>query len=126
MRIRGLDHINIRTRDLDRLCQFYISVLGLTRGPRPPFASPGAWLYANGRAIIHASVADGPANGDALPVDHFALRAEGLEDAVQRLNDAGVPYASHDIPGRAMRQIFIDDPDGVSIELNFSNPEDVA
>ena len=31
-----------------------------------------------------------------------------------------------DVPGRAMKQIFVRDPDGVSLELNFSNPDDVA
>ena len=35
-------------------------------------------------------------------------------------------HSPFDVPARAMKQIFVRDPDGVTIELNFSNPDDVA
>ena len=49
-----------------------------------------------------------------------------MKDAVARLDAAGVDYRMFDVPGRAMKQIFVRDPDGVTIELNFTKPEDVA
>ncbi len=129
MRINRIDHFNIRTRDLDRLCEFYTQVLALEIGERPPFDSPGVWLYAGGHPILHVGVAsddDTPERDDTLPLDHIALETEGLADAVARLEKAGVEYRMFDVPGRAMKQIFVRDPDGVALELNFTSPEDVA
>ena len=130
MRVNRIDHFNIRTRDLDRLCAFYTEVLGLEIGERPPFDSPGVWLYAGGHPILHVGVdKDGdPASGpdDTLPLDHIALETEGLADAVARLEKAGVEYRMADVPGRNMKQIFVRDPDGVALELNFTRPEDLA
>ena len=134
MHVNGIDHFNIRTRDLDRLCEFYTKVLGLEIGDRPPFDSPGVWLYAGGHPILHVGVArDGNGNGgrdrdsdNTLPLDHIALEAEGLADAVERLDGAGIEYRMFDVPGREMKQIFVRDPDGVTIELNFTKPDDLA
>ena len=132
MRVNRIDHFNIRTRDLDRLCEFYTQVLGLEVGDRPPFDSPGVWLYAGGHPILHVGVARDD-NGDSdsgsdntLPLDHIALETEGLADAVERLDRAGIAYRMVDVPGREMKQIFVRDPDGVAIELNFTNPDDLA
>ena len=129
MRVKGIDHFNIRTRDLDRLCEFYTKVLGLEIGDRPPFDSPGVWLYAGGHPILHVGVAsDGGGDSDSdntLPLDHIALETEGLAEAVERLDGAGVAYRMFDVPGREMKQIFVRDPDGVSIELNFTSPGDL-
>lgn len=132
MRVNRIDHFNIRTRDLDRLCEFYTQVLGLEIGDRPPFDSPGVWLYAGGHPILHVGVARDD-NGDSdsgsdntLPLDHIALETEGLADAVERLDRASIEYRMVDVPGREMKQIFVRDPDGVAIELNFTNPDDLA
>ena len=128
MRVNRIDHFNIRTRDLDRLCEFYTGIVGLEVGERPPFDSPGVWLYAGGHAILHVGIArDGEGHGDdTLPLDHIALETEGLADAVARIEKAGIDYRLVDVPGRDMKQIFIRDPDGVALELNFTNPEDLA
>jgi len=128
MRVNRIDHFNIRTRDLDRLCEFYTQVLGLEIGDRPPFDSPGVWLYAGGHAILHVGVAnDGDTRSDdTFPLDHIALETEGLADAVERLERGGIEYRMVNVPGREMKQIFVRDPDGVAIELNFTNPDDLA
>jgi catechol 2,3-dioxygenase-like lactoylglutathione lyase family enzyme len=86
------------------------------------------WLYAGGHAILHVGVAEdgGDAVDNTLPLDHIALETEGLADAVARLDGAGVEYRMVDVPGRKMKQIFVRDPDGVALELNFTNPEDLA
>ncbi|TFH44469.1 MAG: glyoxalase, partial [Lysobacterales bacterium] len=88
MRINRIDHFNIRTRDLDRLCEFYTQVLALEIGDRPPFDSPGVWLYAGGHAILHVGVAEAGSDAvdNTLPLDHIALETEGLADAVSRLD----------------------------------------
>jgi len=127
MRVNRIDHFNIRTRDLDRLCEFYTGIVGLEIGDRPPFDSPGVWLYAGGHPILHVGLAKtGEGHSDTLPLDHIALETEGLADAVARIEKAGIEYRMVDVPGRDMKQIFIRDPDGVALELNFTNPEDLA
>lgn len=130
MRVNRIDHFNIRTRDLDRLCEFYTEVLGLEIGDRPPFDSPGVWLYAGGHPILHVGIEKEvertSGRDDTLPLDHIALETEGLAEAVARLEKAGVEYRMNDVPGRQMKQIFVRDPDGVALELNFTSPEDVA
>ena len=123
--ISGLDHINIRTSDLDRLCKFYVSVLGMELGDRPSFDAPGAWIYAGGRAVLHVGVADKAARGNTQPVDHYALNAHDRKGIERRLKRRKIPYRVMDVPGRAMKQIFVTDPDGVSVELNFTDPGDV-
>ena len=48
-----LDHFNIRTRNLGDTVRFYEDILGLEKGPRPNFAFPGAWMYSEGKAVVH-------------------------------------------------------------------------
>ncbi len=48
-----LDHFNIRTRNLADTVRFYEDVLGLEKGARPNFAFPGAWMYSEGKAVVH-------------------------------------------------------------------------
>lgn len=126
MKIHGIDHFNIRTNDLDRLVRFYTEVLGFEVGERPPFDSPGAWLYSNGHPLLHVSLTEEPSDRNTLPIDHLAFNVTGLEHAVEKLESAGLEYRLLDVPGRSMKQVFVTDPDGVSLELNFADPADVA
>ena len=126
MRVTGLDHINIRTHDLERLKRFYVGVLGLEEGDRPPFGAPGVWLYAGGHPVLHVSVASTEARGGTLPVDHYAMRAEGIVETLERLDSAGVGYEIFDVPQRSIRQVFLSDPDGVTVELDFTEAADLS
>ena len=51
--IHGMNHFTVIAEDLDRTLEFYTGLLGLQMGPRPDLGFPGAWLYADGRAILH-------------------------------------------------------------------------
>src|SRR4051812_30467778 len=53
MSVGVLDHYNVSTHKLNETVQFYENVLGLKNGPRPPFNFPGAWLYSEGRPVLH-------------------------------------------------------------------------
>jgi len=126
MHVTSLDHINIRTTDLERLRAFYTEVLDLEVGERPPFGSRGLWLYADGKPIVHASVSDKHASGDTLPLDHVAFAATGLKTLTARLTKAGIDFEVFDVPGRNMRQLFVKDPDGIKVELNFTEAPDLS
>ena len=122
--IDGLDHFTITTADLPRSRAFYIEVLGLTEGDRPPLGFPGHWLYAGGRAILHLVGDDGARrrggrDADEQGFDHIAMAALGMADMAGRLKARGIAFETRDVPGRPRKQIFFLDPDGVKVELQF-------
>ncbi len=122
--IDGLDHFTITTSDLPRCRSFYMEVLGLTEGDRPPLGFPGHWLYAGGRAILHLVGDDGARRrggreSDEQGFDHIALAARGMAELAKRLKARGIAFESRDVPGRPRKQIFFVDPDGVKVELQF-------
>jgi catechol 2,3-dioxygenase-like lactoylglutathione lyase family enzyme len=53
MTISMIDHVNIVTERLEETRAFFVDVLGLTVGPRPPFAVEGYWLYVGAKPIVH-------------------------------------------------------------------------
>ncbi len=119
MTIQMLDHVNINTRDLDACISFYSDILGFENGPRPDFGFPGAWMYCGDQAVIHImAMPDAPA-GNTGPLDHVAFKCSGFDAMKSRLNDSGLKFRSNEVPDFNIKQLFVHDPDGVKIELNF-------
>lgn len=122
MQIGPLDHVNVRTGRLDEMIRWYGEILGMTTGPRPDFDFPGAWLYAGGDAVVHLvgrpETPDGAAEG--LRIEHFALRAVGLAELIDRLEAAGAEYFLRAVPGFPICQVNVFDPDGNHIHIDFS------
>ena len=129
MPVRGLDHYNLRASRamLDRLRDWYRDAIGLEVGERPPFRFHGYWLYAGGRPILHLSEASAgeehPAPG-AGTFDHVAFACFGLSAMRARLDSLRIPYRVADVPLTGARQIFLEDPAGNGVELNFGARED--
>jgi catechol 2,3-dioxygenase-like lactoylglutathione lyase family enzyme len=122
-----LDHFNIRTRNLAETVRFYEDVLGLEKGPRPNFAFPGAWLYSEGRPVVHLvdiSPTDEPQKPDSGVVHHVAFVSQGFHGMKQRLQSRGVEFEAREVPGGDLWQIFIRDPNGVLIELNYETAKE--
>ncbi len=127
MAITKLDHINIRTADLAATKRFYAEVLGMVDGFRPPFAFPGAWIYAGDAPVIHVTdISKGsprhPADG-VIPdgtgmVDHFALLGDDPDGLRARLQRSGVPFREQFVPRSSILQIFFKDPNGITVEIN--------
>jgi len=139
MPIGRLAHYAVRTRDLGAATAFYVDILGLTPGPRPPFAFPGAWLYpasprgAEDQGCVHLVAAAESGSGgpdeylDARDIgpgggalDHLAFLATDWAAMRQRLSAARVPYTERRIPGSSAIQVFLTDPDGLIVELNYA------
>ncbi len=127
--LSALDHVNIRTERVDALAAFYAEILGLTRGPRPPFAFGGAWLYCGDRAVVHLveieSSDAGPRARAADPLElqlsHFAFRATGLGAFLARLTQAGIQHAVGRLPGAPITQVNLRDLDGNALHVDFTN-----
>jgi catechol 2,3-dioxygenase-like lactoylglutathione lyase family enzyme len=124
-----LDHFNIRTRKLTETVRFYESILGLEKGPRPNFAFPGAWMYSEGKAVVHVvdiSATDEPQKPDSGVVHHVAFASTGFDGMADRLRSRGMPFDARQVPGGELWQIFVNDPNGVMIELNYEAAKEQA
>ncbi len=122
MQILRLDHVNIRTMQLDAMVKWYTELLDLRIGPRPNFPFAGAWLYAGDIAIVHLVVIDDKnAMGaeQSLKLEHFALRGSGLSAFEAKLNERNEPYRRSDITDFNTAQFNIWDPDGNHIHVDF-------
>ena len=142
----SLNHFSIRTTDIDASRSFYEKVLGLTVGPRPDFPFPGLWMYngdhahvANAMVHIIGIDRDNPNGlnqylGDmdeaklhgSGAVDHIAVMTTGLATMLAHLKQLGVSCRERTVPSIGLHQVFLDDPSGIVIELNYPAGEKEA
>jgi catechol 2,3-dioxygenase-like lactoylglutathione lyase family enzyme len=142
----SLNHFSIRTLDMAATEAFYSKVLGLTAGPRPPFQFPGFWMYAGSHdnyanAVVHIIGMDkndpeglkkylGDRDVSSMhgsgAVDHIAFFATGLETMLKHLKSINVPFRERTVPSIGLHQLFLDDPTGIVIELNYPEAESIA
>lgn len=106
--------------DLPLLRDFYTRTLGLEEGFRPDLRHPGHWLYAGGQAILHlnALLPATPSRAGG-PLDHVALKARDLAATRAALRAAGVPFDESALKDTRLHQVFLCDPLGLRVELNF-------
>jgi catechol 2,3-dioxygenase-like lactoylglutathione lyase family enzyme len=145
MPINKLAHYSVRTTDIDASRRFYVEVMGFCEGFRPPFQFPGLWLYRGGDeseyGVVHIIGIDAhdPAGltaylGDkaedslrgSAAVDHLAFLATDLPDMHRRLHAAGLRFRERTVPSLELHQLFVEDPSGVTIELNYPAAEGIA
>ena len=91
MALENLNHFLVVADDLEATRDFYVDVLGLADGHRPPFDFAGYWIYLGDRAVVHLAehrdyldkvdhVRDGSADTATGSIDHIAFEATGLQD----------------------------------------------
>lgn len=121
MPIDGFQHVNIRTTDLERARDFYVRALGLRIGDRPPFTSVGYWLYLGDQPVVHlVQLAAGETReAGSGRLDHVAFHGIDLDGTRAALTAADIPFRETVVPRDQTVQIFIHDPDGLKIEINF-------
>mgnify|MGYP003346676777 CR=1 FL=1 len=134
MPLAKLDHYSVRTTRLAETERFYTEVLGLQLGPRPPFKFPGAWLYNGAQAVVHVVGIDrndpqglidylgekGLQDADETgSIDHIAFVAQDFAGTKAHFQSLGCPFRERMVPAMNLAQLFVDDPNGVTIELNF-------
>ena len=132
MAVHRLEHFFVLTDDVEATKRFYSDVLGFSVGFRPQLGFAGYWLYAGDVPCVHVGERRGyerftaeagipmsaraPGTG---PVDHVAFNASGFDETKARLDAAGVSYQQNALDDIGLRQIFVEDPNGITIELNF-------
>ena len=121
--IQGMNHFTITAEDRAQTLDYYCGLLGLSEGWRPDLGFPGAWLYADGRAILHV-YSDRPVPAQrAGVIDHMAFSARHLRETKARFDAQGVPYDLRQQKGAGTWQLFCHDPNGAKVELDFDPSE---
>jgi len=105
---------------LEKVKEFYCQVFDLKEGFRPDFSNRGYWLYADDKPIVHLSESDlhKPMAKQGY-LDHVAFQASGLNEVISRLESLNHKYRMDYIPDIHLTQIFLNDPAGSRLEINF-------
>lgn len=124
MPVTGIDHYNLRAslEVLEGIRDWYRDTIGLVVGERPPFNNRGFWLYAGTRPVLHLSE-EAPGERHPMPgegtFDHVAFACADFDAMRARLERLGIAFRVADVPLTRTRQIFLRDPAGNGVELNF-------
>lgn len=137
MPISHIEHFLIQTADLEATRDWYVQVLGFREGPHPDFKFPVVWLYLGDTDVVHLTQGgknvsenrkaylgqQSEATTGSGVVDHIAFRCTGLTEMMERLSRSKVGFRKRMVDDQGLFQLFLFDPNGVKIELNFSNAE---
>jgi catechol 2,3-dioxygenase-like lactoylglutathione lyase family enzyme len=123
MTIEGMNHFTVLTDDVPGTVRFYGDLLGLIPGERPDLGFPGAWLYAQGQAVLH--IVGGRPREALRPgvIDHIAFSAGGLAATLERLTAHNIEHVCRRQVGSGIWQVFFFDPNGARVELDFAAAE---
>jgi catechol 2,3-dioxygenase-like lactoylglutathione lyase family enzyme len=115
-----LDHVTLRTHDLEGTRAFFEAVLDLMPGYRPAFSFPGYWLYADDEPVVHLIPGQGgQVDRVGETIDHIAFRIVDYDGMRRKLDGLGVAYSRMDLPELGERRLFIHTPTGILLELVF-------
>ena len=142
MGIAKLAHYSIRSTDMEASRRFYTEVMRFRVGFRPMFPFPGIWLYMDDDesefGVVHIIGID-PDDPEGLnaylgdrgvediqgtgTLDHIAFLASDWPSMRDRCEQSGLPYVQRSVPSLGLHQVFLVDPSGVTIELNYPAAE---
>ena len=141
MSIKRLDHVNFITHDMPKTIEFYCKVIGLIHGQHLSIdTAQSVYFYIpdNDVAILHVGNAkadkkqpkferlaelekkhDGRFSTGAF--DHFclALDDEDYVIYIDKLEKTHIPYQTYCHEDMPLKQLWLLDPNGVRVELNF-------
>lgn len=135
MPICSLNHAAIEATDVDKICEFYVQVLGFQELPRPELGFRGHWLEVGTerKLMLHIiekdpSVPRSIINWKDLYENepeawyirracHLAFEVTDFDAAEKALRAHGVEYSRHVLPEIGMRQLFFYDPEGHGVEI---------
>jgi len=137
MGLQHLQHFLIQTTDLAATARWYVDVLGMREGPHPDFKFPVVWLYLGDNDVLHLTEGGAAVSENRLQylgqqseasqgtgvVDHVAFRATDLQAMLEKLCAKGIDFTTRQVSEHGLFQIFVFDPNGVKIELNYENSE---
>jgi len=138
MPITHIEHILVDATDLERSRRWYVDVLGMRVGLTPDFKYPVYWLYVGDRDVIHMTERRGEVSENRVRylgnpvadsgqgsgrIDHIGFRCKGLSETMDHLRRLNVDFTERQVDDQGLYQLFLRDPDGIKIELNFAAAE---
>ena len=137
MPLSHIEHVLIQTADIAKTVEWYVRVLGMRAGFTPDFKFPVQWLYLGDRDVVHvteggASTSENrkryvgqqtTATEGSGAIDHVAFRCTGLRETLAHLRAEGVEFKERQVNDQGLYQLFLFDPNGIKVELNFANAE---
>ncbi|MGA8051351.1 MAG: VOC family protein [Burkholderiales bacterium] len=137
MPLSHIEHCLLQTADMAETRDWYVRVLGFRVGPNPDFKFPVCWLYLGDKDVIHiteggAGVSENrkryvgqesEATQGSGVIDHIAFRCTGLAEMLEHLTALEVKFSRRQVNDQGLYQLFLLDPNGVKVELNFANAE---
>jgi len=126
----SLAHIALRANNLERTLDFYTNKLGCKEILRLNWQDGKVWLVylhvtdTQYLEIFPDGVGERGTDKEATGVNHFCLQVDGIESVVGDLVSRGVVITRELREGPdGNRQAWIEDPDGVRIELMEMKPD---
>ena len=137
MPLSHIEHFLLQTADMEKTREWYVKVLGMRVGPSPDFKFPVFWLYLGDKDVVHVTEGGKGVSenrkkyvgqqSDAVSgtgvVDHIAFRATGLRDMIAHLKSLSVDFKQRQVDDQGLYQLFMFDPNGIKIELNYAKAE---
>lgn len=137
MALSHIEHVLIQTDDIARTRDWYVDVLGFREGDHPDFKFPVVWLYLGDTDVIHVTAGGREVSENRLrylgqqsqdvrgsgAIDHIAFRCTGLRETIAHLQRKGVDFKQRMVSDQGLFQLFLLDPNGIKVELNFANAE---
>ena len=135
-----MEHFLLQADDIEKTKDWYVNVLGFRVGPHPDFKFPVYWLYLGDRDVLHLTQGGATVTENRMKylgqesqavqgsgvIDHVAFRATGLEEMIAHLQKLDVPFKERQVNDQGLYQLFLFDPNGVKVELNFPVAEAVG
>jgi len=132
MTLHELHHCSIRTDKLEETKNFFVTALGMEPGDRPDFPFPGYWLYAEGEPMVHLVgidpdnpegliqyLGDAAMDGPTGAFDHMAFNISEPSPLRKHLKKKKIAFREREVPNMGLQQFFLEDPNGVTVELNY-------
>ena len=139
MPLQHLEHFLSQPADPEATAIWWCYVLGLEEGPHPEFGFPVKWLYIGKKDVVHLT----PGGSDVSErrksylgqqstdvtgtgvVDHVAFRCTDLRYMLAHLREKKINVKHRRVDDQALYQLFLLDPNGVKVELNFDVDENI-
>lgn len=137
MPLSHIEHVLIQTADIAKTVEWYTRVLGMRAGFTPDFKFPVQWLYLGDNDVVHVTEGGAgtsenrkryvgqqtTATEGSGAIDHVAFRCTGLREMLAHLRAQGVDFKERQVNDQGLYQLFLFDPNGIKVELNFANAE---
>ena len=137
MPLTYMEHFLLQTEDIEATKDWYVKILGFRVGPAPDFKFPVYWLYLGDRDVLHITTGgknvsenrkkyvgqESQATHGTGVLDHIAFRATGLRQMLEHLRAEKVDFKQRQVSDQGLYQLFMLDPNGIKIELNYANAE---